>query len=101
VLFTVGAYITHYPVENIDELWRRKALLKENDTSTNVTLDDIPDISSERAELTQERIEIFALFIILIILILVIYSCFPRKEFKEKVSLTLEGAEMHPSSAKI
>ena len=34
-------------------------MLKENDTSTNVTLDDIPDISSERAELTQERIEIF------------------------------------------
>ena len=34
-------------------------MLKENDTSTNVTLDNIPDISSERAELTQERIEIF------------------------------------------
>ena len=34
-------------------------MLKENDTSTNITLDDIPDISSERAELTQERIEIF------------------------------------------
>jgi hypothetical protein len=105
VLFTAGIYIVHFPVQNIDDVWHLKDVLKNSTGDLNATyaseihdqLNNVTDITETRAIRTEQRIQVLAIFCILVLAIILIYGCFPRKEFNDKKRVETH----HSASARI